>query len=410
MSQCYNYEGNPTPCDSDLCIGTDCHGNEWYQDTFGSTGVYEDSTEGLWEFDTQEEFNEWFMSQYNWGEPFDMFGEEGDEVPHAISEEDALHLTTLFQQYNAWNEVVAQDNYRKDIQDAQEMYQLFEQNTEAALIEQELLADQGLELQIDSNFLRQEYEDEMAAIENKNFKLAIQDEIDQQDTLKASKGLSAYDQTTEDKLMAEEVLSAFDKYSRDKSDRKKNVDRQIDLLQSVHDHTSNLATANLERTLDTKELQKDVATEGLWRNTKDKIKGLREEYEVNIYQTLANMASAGAFLENAEMGPWNPIGDPVPDDSGSCTMHCNDECYYTYQCGPTEAVGMYYTSGDCCSFAEDLDEVNEDGTYLTAYCCPYTTGGGQCGGDCCFGYDEGYFGCWCALRDADGGFIELQKC
>ena len=361
MSNCYDYSGNETNCQDEFCIGSDCANAPNMEDpTFEDVGM--GGTEGLWDMDG-EGFQEWFEDLYDWGEPYAMFNEDGGDVPHWIDLEDAQKFTTIFQQYNNYNEILAQTQFFRDQNDADALYATWAENAHNALLDEEFWANEGVDIRNRHNLLMSDYENALASIENKNNRLMLNEDRKKRESVKSSKGLHDVE-TEEDKLYREEVLDTFEDYSNNQDRKKRDLFNRMNDLERAKDARIDLSRVKTERIAADKLLNKDLTVKSLWRSTKNKIIDMREEYEANLYNTMASLASAGAFM-TMEPPSYSWTLDPVDDFQG-CTAQCQDGCDTYVDCGSMSA-GFYFVNYDCC---------DEEPGQETNACI--VTGTGQC--------------------------------
>jgi len=143
-------------------------------------------------------------------------------------------------------------------------------------------------------------------------------------------------------------------YTMSDDSRKTKVMNTIDNLQKSHDARASLQFIKTSRVARDKELNKDLSVQALWRGTKNNIQDMREEYETNIYNTMAQLASSGAFFEYQDL-PASTFGTVVDDFEG-CVMDCADGCQQYVDCGDI-AAGQYFSNYNCCPDEDgDVDQ------------------------------------------------------
>jgi hypothetical protein len=235
------------------------------------------------------------------------------------------------------------------------MYDTWSENTWNAMIEEEFFADQGVDIRNRQNALMSDYQQSLNSLENKSNKLKLQEEKKKYESIKASKGQHTED-VEADKLYREEILDAFNQYTNTEDDRKRKVTRQMNEILRAKDASKALKRIKTHRIAEDKLLNKDLTVQSLWRSTKNKIMDMREDYEVNLYNQMAQLASSGAFFEYAEPDAGY-FGAAVEEWEG-CRITCDDGCEMDIACGDVNAAGEYWGAGNCCP-DENGDQVYE---------------------------------------------------
>ena len=376
MASCYNIEGVEIECSHGACIGSDC-----WEGTFtgGSTsgGVNMGSNynnyglEGLAGM-TQEDFQEWFLDYQDWGETFEGLTNPGAEDPTLISESEALIMSQYFQGYNEWFEGWLNTESAENALQMNELFDLWNDSTDVLIAEQNQrsldIKDKNKEL-----FMMQEkFQDQINSWDNRNQILeqvknirAIQGGMTKEG-LQSKREMELYEGAIEDTLSD---------WYRNQNFQDKKLTNKLSLLDE------RLRGENEKRMLDKhresliKDARMDESISQMELSNLKRIVNLRDEYEGEVYDMLADLASSGAFYatpdaiipsnfgcnqydNNGQCISWDvtdAMADNESDGGGGgdvCQYNCADGCNYLVDCNGMPS-GSYYTSANCCDGSDN---------------------------------------------------------
>tara|TARA_R100000458_G_C8257809_1_gene233709 strand:- start:309 stop:1514 length:1206 start_codon:yes stop_codon:yes gene_type:complete len=373
MASCYDIEGQEIPCGQPGCIGSDCIGN---QDFGGVTipGTYEGGLTYNFHDMTEEEFQQWFLDQYDWGEEQVGYTSYAEENPHLVDPEQAMLLSGLFSGYRSFGEdyLIAQTNKHEQHQDM-----MFEEWESAAdiLLAEKSGRSQAIQLKQQDIIRKQgDVDRTLATIQEQNTLLDLQDE--KMDILSnQARGGGRYAQDAMEEYQSE-VMKIFSDFNVSRKSSKDAEDLSLNLASRKVLQASEDAAAKLDLEKLGKETTIQLSVDKMNRETNKKIWELRDAHEASVWDGITNLLQSGAFFDEVgdfaetpgqicihvnettgECDAWNLGLDDAGDGQGLCTITCCSSTGQTMQVACNEIAQGVYFGGDFCCPGNDPDAV-----------------------------------------------------
>ena len=394
MANCYNVAGDSISCSDSNCIGADCSGN--YE--VGGT-VINNPDFGLEGFAgmSQDEFQEWFMGLHDWGSTYEGDASPGVEDPQFIDEEAASQLSELFQGYNTLEELYLRGQNAENRIERQLQLEAWDEATNLMIEEQRSRDEAYADKQKEIFMLNESFDDYAASWANK---ASITEAVARKKELEGSSIRPGRLLKEEKELLDNTVKDILDDFYAKQDFKDEKMQRKLSMMDTLTANKYNKAILGKEQDKLEREVSLGMQLNKADIKLHDQILNLREDYELDILDTMTELGITGAFFEkpgdsegvgsmecfqedeNGVCINWQIVdadGNPevTEEGGGLCNFHCADNCTEQGPCGNL-AEGWYWVGYNCCPGSEQPDTL----------CCPILSTG-QCdqdgipGCECC---------------------------
>ena len=384
MANCYNVAGDNISCSDSNCIGSDCAGS--YE--VGGT-VINDPDFGLEGFASmsQDEFQEWFLGLHDWGTTYEGDASPGVEDPNFISEGSASELAELFQGYNTLEELYLRGQNTENRIERQLQLEAWDEATNLLIEEQRARDEAFSSKQKELFMLNESFDDYASSWANK---ASITEAVARKRELEGNSTRPGRLLEEEKELLDSTVTDILDDFYSKQNFKDEKMQRKLFMMDTLTSNKYNKAILGKEED----KLQRQVALNTTLNKADiklhDQILDLREDYEVDILETITDLGISGSFFEvNQEQGinyecqqwddtgdciGWNPVGalggDSDPDnvdDEGLCMQMTCDGTITQVNCGEYAQNTYFSDPGDCIDPGGCVAQYNMLGQCV--YCC-----------------------------------------
>tara|TARA_R110002020_G_scaffold443766_1_gene655049 strand:+ start:26093 stop:27205 length:1113 start_codon:yes stop_codon:yes gene_type:complete len=293
MANCYNLSGEEISCSSGNCIGPDCE-----------TALDPDyGLEGMAHFG-QYQFENWFEQNAvggasNWGN--EILGYEGFDTPDGdpvsyIDWDEAQDLMDTFVGYDQFTELFytgENASLQSNLDSNFETWDL----TAQGIIDRKMQRDQAMLEQNKLMYETQEkYKNETDNLKLKETMLSVEKE--KGDFLAQRAGV----ESTGDDKANEKMEDTVNKILTDHYGERGFANTKLKAVLNEMETSTDLSAARLQANKDSQAIAKETTLNQRKLNMdldlKARIHDLREDYEVDMYRHLSEMASMGAFVDD----------------------------------------------------------------------------------------------------------------
>jgi len=365
MANCYNVAGDSTSCSANDCIGSDCSGS--YE--VGGT-VINDPDFGLEGFAgmSQDEFQQWFIGLHDWGTVYEGNANPGVSDPTYIDEDSASQLSELFQGYNTLEEMYLRGQNQENEIERTLQLEAWDEATNLLIEEKNARNQSFTDKQKELFMLNESFDDYVSSWQNK---ADITESVKRKRDLENQSTRPGRLMSDEKKLMDDTVKDVLNDFYSKQDFQDEKIKAKLSLMDT---RTANIYNSSiLKKQNDLEERQTKLVNDLNKADVKlhEQILSLREEYELDIYNTIEDLGITGAFFEteyeneptnfeclqwsdSGECLNWNESGalggDSNPDnvqDEGLCYMTTCDGTTVPVNCGEY-SQGHYFVDPDAC--------------------------------------------------------------
>ncbi len=287
MANCYNLSGDEIDCNQGNCIGPDC--TSQLDPDWGLEGM------GHW---TEWHFEQWFEQLEDWGEAvtgYEAFETPSGEPVSFIEWEEAQELLGTFVGYDQFTELFYAGENAQQQHNLDETYTVWDMAAQD-IIQRKKSRDLDMaETQKQMTETQNKYQKQTDELKLQETMLKTKDE--KKDFLAARGSVDASGDKRAEEKLEKTVDRILDDYYGERGFRDTKLKRTLADI----DSKTNIQSARMQHNKDVQQIAKlsnlNKKKLEMDLDLKERIHRLREDYETDIYNHLAEMVAMGSFVD-----------------------------------------------------------------------------------------------------------------